>query len=228
MVLQHGAEDIAAVSGEADECGVAFLAFGSFAGVIRAAGGVSRAAKAERNTSMNLQPRHFGIILTTRSSPAFPVWVRPPVPESWQKSATTAAASSRLADSNASQGPHLSPGRRVARSRSLIVMERTIGSRLWGLPGPSPPSRGRARSRTTTTGAERAGIGVLRRCATSSTGSGVSSITAFTPAEPTTHRERSLLHSRWGTGCCLTLYGDWRSISGPSTTPHPATPPPDH
>lgn len=45
VVLEPGVEDVAAASGEADEGGVAFLAFGSFAVVIRAAGGVAHGSQ---------------------------------------------------------------------------------------------------------------------------------------------------------------------------------------
>ena len=39
-VAEHGVEDVAAAAGEADEGGVVFLALGSFAVVVGAAGGV--------------------------------------------------------------------------------------------------------------------------------------------------------------------------------------------
>lgn len=63
-----------------------------------------------------------------------------------------------------------------------------------------------------------------RRYAVSSTDCWASSVTAFKPANLRRIEGISPLSSRYGTGSCLTLYVDRRSISGSSTPPGSATP----
>jgi len=116
-----------------------------------------------------------------------------------------------------------------ASGRTTCVTHRHVKNNRLAAVGfvwPSPVSRGQVRSKPTTTAVERRATGTPPHCATSSTGSWASSITAFTPAKLSTHQRHSPVAPAHQNPLRLDSYAERRSISGPSTSPHPATPPP--